>query len=165
MLKAFALLCTLAVLLLARETPAAEQRFVVTDLWVKDVVTGLIWSRDGNPASRTMSWDDAVDFVGMLNEQKYAGHADWRLPDLDELKKFLAAVKEAGGGYPFEGSTTVVSVLKRLGFTNALAGDYWSSTTSIYNDAETWYVNMKYGGKSTGNKSLYMYVWPVRWEE
>jgi hypothetical protein len=163
-LKVFALLCALSVLLLAGNT-LAEKRFVVTDQWVKDSVTGLIWSRDGNPAGRLLSWDDAVEFIRMLNEQNYAGHADWRLPDIDELKKFTVAVKEAAGVGSFVGDITVVSVLKRLGFHNVQSGDYWSSTTSIYNDAETWYLSMKYGGNSSGNRSLYMYAWPVRWEE
>jgi hypothetical protein len=161
----FTFLCVMAALLSAGVAQEARQRFVVTDLWVKDVETGLVWSRDANPSGRVMSWDDAVDFVGMLNEQKYAGHSDWKLPDIDELKKFLAAVKDAGGVDSFSGSTTVVSILKRIGFSNALAGDYWSSTKSIYNDTEAWYVNMKYGARSAGNTSLYMGVWPVRREE
>jgi hypothetical protein len=164
-IRVFALLCVLAALLLAGAAPAAEQRFVVTDQWVKDVATGLIWSRDANPAGRIMSWDDAVEFISMLNEQKYAGHADWKLPDIDELKKFTVAVKEAGDIDSFSGDITVASALKRVGFHNVQAGDYWSSTTSIYNATETWSMSMKYGGKTAGNKSLYMYVWPVRWEK
>jgi hypothetical protein len=166
-LYAFVLLCALTGALLARTAAAAEadQRFVATDLWVKDAVTGLMWSRDANPASRLMSWDDAVEFVVMLNEQKFAGHSDWKLPDIDELKKLVAAVKEAGAVDSFHGDVTVASVLKRLGFHNVQAGDYWSSTQSLYNDTEAWYMNMKYGVKAAGNKSLYMCAWPVRWEE
>lgn len=164
-IKTFAFLCVMAVLLAVGTAQAAGERFIVTDLWVKDVETGLVWSRDANPAGRLMSWDDAVEFIEMLNKKNYAGHADWKLPDLDEFKKFLVAIKETGGVDSFAGDITVVSILKRMGFYNVHAGDYWSSTTSMYNDTETWYVSMRYGGKTAGNKSLYMCVWPVRWEE
>lgn len=164
-IKVFAFLCVMAALLAAGTARAAGQRFIVTDLWVKDVETGLVWSRDANPAGRLMSWDDAVEFIGMLNKQNYAGHADWKLPDLDELKKFMAAIKETAGVDFFTENITPVSVLKRMGFYNVHAGDYWSSTTSMYNDTETWYADMRSGGKSSGSKSLYMGVWPVRWEK
>jgi hypothetical protein len=165
-LRAFALVIVLVVTMIwAGASRAATARFEVSDLTVLDEMTGLVWSRNANPAGWLMSWDDAVDYVRMLNEQKYAGRADWKLPDFDEFKKFLAAVKEAGGVDSFGGDTTVVSVLKRIGFHNVHAGDYWSSTTSMYNDSEVWYVNMMYGGKSAGNKALYMCVWPVRREK
>ncbi len=165
MVKLFAVSCVLAALYAAGSVRAAMPRFVVTDLWVKDVETGLMWSRDANPAGRLMSWDDASDYIAALNKQKYAGHDDWKLPDLDEFKKFLSAIKAAGRVKSVGGDITVVSILKRLGFHNVQAGDYWSSTKSIYNDTEVWFMNMQYGSRSTANPSLYMCVWPVRWEE
>ncbi len=160
-----AVLCALAVLLPSGFAPAAELRFVVSDLWVKDTETGLMWSRDGNPAGRLMSWDDAEEYIGTLNAQKYAGHNDWKLPDIDEMRKFVSAVREAASVNAFSGDVTVAWVLKRLGFYNVQADDYWTSTTSIYYDLEAWHQSMKYGGRAAGNKSLYLYAWPVRWEE
>ncbi len=158
-----ALLCVAGALLTSMAA-SAGQRFVATDLWVKDAKTGLWWSRHGNPAGTPLSWDDAVKFVGSLNMERYAGHADWRLPELNELKSFIVAVKEAGGVDSFSGNTTVDSVLTRLGFHDVQARDYWSSTMSIYNSTEAWCTSMMYGGSAARSISLYMYVWPVRWE-
>jgi hypothetical protein len=140
----------------------AGERLVAGDHWVKDVQTGLMWDRDGNAAGKLLSWDDAVDFIKMLNSRKFAGHSDWRMPDIDEIRKLADAAKETAGVSAFTGDTTIASVLNRLGFHDVQASDYWSSTISIYNDTEAWYMSMKSGNRSAANYTLYMYVLPVR---
>ena len=143
---------------------AATKRFVATDQTVKDVKTGLEWSRDANPAGRSLSWDAAADYVRMLNKQKYAGHADWRIPEIGELVKLWDAAKEAGGADALAGGD-FVTMLTGLGFLHVQDGDYWSSSASLYNESDAWFMSMKQGVKSSGNKSLYLSVWPVRFEK
>lgn len=110
-----------------------------------------------------MSWDDAHEYVALLNRQNYAEHSDWRLPDIDELRKFqIAATKARLAG--FCGSDAVVSRLCREGFRNVQAGNYWSGTTSMFYNVEAWFIDMTSGSLSAANKALYMYVWPVHTE-
>lgn len=64
--------------------------------WVKyindtavDTHTGLMWmTRDFRLIEKRPpeSWDEAVAWVARVNNQKLAGHADWRLPSVDELE-------------------------------------------------------------------------------
>lgn len=135
--------------------PAAKPRFLVSDMVVKDAVSGLVWTRNGNPAGHTLSWHDAIRFVSMLNKQNYGGHSDWRLPAINELKKLSSALREKGDAE---------SGLAQAGFYGVQAGDYWSSSSSIFNNREAFSINMLSGGELVSSKSLYMFVWPVRWE-
>jgi len=52
------------------------------DLVVTDATTGLVWQRGGS--GRVMPRDRAGAYVEGLNEDRFAGHADWRLPTLEE---------------------------------------------------------------------------------
>ena len=38
-----------------------------------------------------MDWDEAGEYVAELNEVKWAGHDDWRLPTVNELLTLLTA--------------------------------------------------------------------------
>ena len=157
------------VFLIALSSPpiskAAGQGFLVSDSFIRDLKTRLIWSRDANPAHCQMSWDDAVAYVKMLNEQKYAGRSDWRLPDLEEIKNLTDNARNVGSVATFTGDATVAPALLNVGFRNVEAGGYWTSSSSVFNETEAWYFSMTYGDKLVGSKSLYMYVWPVRWEK
>ncbi len=57
---------------------------------VTDNLTGLMWeklSRNGtiHEVSDTFDWTNAFVKIAMLNDAKFAGHADWRLPNQREL--------------------------------------------------------------------------------
>lgn len=65
---------------------AGEERFIFSDLTVIDKSTGLVWTKNANIAGKKMNWYKANDYIKQLNEQKYAGHSDWRLPTIKELQ-------------------------------------------------------------------------------
>jgi hypothetical protein len=153
----------ISVLVLNSEA-AQKKRFIVSDQFVKDNKTGLVWSRDANPAGQLLSWDSAADYIRILNAKHYEGHADWRMPEIDELVKLWDAAKEDGAADVMAGDTAA-TLLTRLGFQNVQDGEYWSSSENVYNESEAWYMSAKQGVKSSGNKSLYLSVWPVRFEK
>lgn len=163
-LKAVPLLFILALGLAtgAGAGPPAKPRLTVSGMTVKDNLTGLVWTRSGNPAGEMLSWYDALGFIRTLNEQKYAGYSDWKLPDIYEMKKLVTAVLEVQARAGKSGAP--VAALTSSGFLDVQTGDYWSSTTNMFNDVEAGFINMVSGDNSNGNKSLYMNVWPVRWE-
>ena len=139
---------------------AAVPRFVVSEQTVKDAETGLVWLRDGNNAGQKLSWDDAHEYIALLNGQNYAGHSDWRLPDLDELKKLQGAAKKARMA-DFACGSGAVSPLCSEGFINVQTGGYWSATTSMFYYTDAWFVEIATGSRATENKGIYMFVWPV----
>jgi hypothetical protein len=48
-----------------------------------------MWPKDGTRAGYysggTRTWNEAIDWASGLN---FAGHTDWRLPNINELKSF-----------------------------------------------------------------------------
>ncbi len=59
---------------------------------VNDHSTGLMWQQD-QPAER-FNWREAVAYVEKMNEEKFAGCDDWRLPTALELASLLTAKKK-----------------------------------------------------------------------
>ncbi len=53
---------------------------------VIDCATSLMWQTE---SSNQMKWRETKSFINILNQQKYAGFSDWRLPTLEELLSLL----------------------------------------------------------------------------
>ena len=51
---------------------------------ITDKATGLMWMK--NDSSKDMSWEDALSYAASLH---YAGHDDWRLPDVKQLQSIV----------------------------------------------------------------------------
>ena len=121
-----------------------------------DNLTGLIWSKDANPAGTIKTWQVALDYIKQLNSQNYLGHNDWRLPNINELKSLAN-----------HSQSSTATWLNSQGFSNAQSNYYWSSTTftfyGIYSHTfYAWDVDMSDGNARYFNKSYSNYVWPVR---
>jgi hypothetical protein len=54
---------------------------------ITDYATGLIWEKSGS--NDNMSYRQAQAYILGLNQMKFAGHNDWRLPTVDELTSLL----------------------------------------------------------------------------
>ena len=52
---------------------------------------------------KELSWDEAHDYAKEMNEKKFAGHSDWRLPTIHEASSLYDEEKLnkdfKGGGY------------------------------------------------------------------
>jgi hypothetical protein len=125
-------------------------RFERQDRVVLDRLTGLIWSRDANPAGYPLSWSEALDFVEETNRRATYGFSDWRLPNRRELRSLISHQTRRPAlptGHPFE---------------NVFAGWYWSSTSAAISPAHAWYVDMDGGRMFYGGKDQAFLLWPVR---
>jgi Protein of unknown function (DUF1566)/Viral BACON domain len=148
---------------------------------VKDNVTGLVWemknSKDGktdynNPhdADNTYTWydsnpatnggnagtpgagTDTEDFIKALNDARYGGYSDWRMPTIKELAYIV------NYSIPYPGPTIDTGY-----FPNTAASWYWSSTTYAYNTYnynkfDSNYVRAVRGGQS--GALGYSVIWP-----
>ena len=122
---------------------------------VTDNMTGLMWVKEphelgGNAAGQT--WDNAVDFCGSLT---FAGHSDWRLPNLLELYSLMDHGRSDPAlptGNPF----TVV----------ATSAHYWTSTSQagggVIPTQNAKSVLVQYATVSMSGKTTSYRVWPVR---
>ena len=142
---------------LAEREKRIKERFTFSDLTGLDNETKLMRTMDANLAGKKMTWDDAFKFVESLNQQKYSGYSDWRLPSKEELPTLVNFAK--GPGY----TNVINEFFKKIGFKNVQADDYWSSTTCAGSTGGAWVVHMGDGFVSSGIKASYDgYVWPVR---
>lgn len=110
---------------------------------VSDRQTGLMWASKSDDESlhdkdRKFPWTEAVTvFIASLNSDGgFAGHTDWRLPNINELRSIITSGKHA----PAMNSAFIIECVPgcRVEICNcATSGVYtWSSTT--YEDDHAW---------------------------
>ena len=120
----------------------------------------LQWS---GKASKTMKWNDAVNYCKNLNE---GGYTDWRLPNIDELRTLIKnhPGTQIGGSCPISEKKGKLAWRDRIsdcdirnGNNFSKLGDFswfWSSSTiSDYIDF-AWGVDFGHGYIYDGSKSL-----------
>jgi hypothetical protein len=113
---------------------------------VTDRLTGLMWAKAADLGG-DKTWNEAVDSCGAL---ELAGHADWRLPSINELESLVDCGRfepAVPSDHPFE---------------EVQDARYWSSTTYANDKGMAWFVDMTAGGLSFFNKWFSHFVWPVR---
>ncbi len=59
-----------------------KHEYELRDEVVFDKTTGLTWQQFGS--DEELTYAEAEDYVCSLNDQKFAGYTDWRLPTLEE---------------------------------------------------------------------------------
>ncbi|MCP4460472.1 MAG: DUF1566 domain-containing protein [Cytophagales bacterium] len=95
---------------------------------ITDSATGLMWMQDDN--GQGYDWEDALSYAEGF---EFAGHTDWRLPDVKELQSLLDYSRSP----ETTSSAAIDPIFDCTAITNE-GGDtdysyYWSSTTH-----ETW---------------------------
>lgn len=138
------------------------------DATITDLLTGLTWAKDAQvmnardpgydgdgDADGNVTWQHALDYVAKLNAEAFLGHADWRLPDIRELRSLASY-----------GAPDGASWLVEQGFEHVFAYGYWSSTTDQGHPADAWCLWLWSGqvmrhSKIDANGNFAM-VWPVR---
>lgn len=123
------------------------------DQTVTDNLTGLVWSKDANPAAKSKTWQGALDYIKTLNSTNYRGYSDWRLPNRKELMSLVN-----------RGQANNDSWLSSQGFrfSGVIWNDYWSSSSYAYSTINAWVVHLDGGFVSNDRKYNLYYVWPVR---
>ena len=146
-----------------------------SDGTITDNVTSLMWENlcDQDPpggtcptahdTDTTYSWVDAFTKVAAMNTANYAGHNDWRLPNVSELQ----SLADYGG----DGVDAAIDVKFRTGCTAPCsgtscsctqAGYYWTSTSYGPAPVNAWAVYFYDGRSYTNGKGGVFYVRAVR---
>ncbi len=102
------------------------------------------------------TWQEALDFVGCLNNRNYLGYHDWRLPNINDLSTLI--------GHSL-GSYNAIHLPENHPFLNVPAKPtYWSSTSKRDSNSQTFdhaYITNFIGGISDSKKNVSYNVWPV----
>lgn len=127
-----------------------KEKYTFADLTVFDIKTKLMWIKDANIGGEGKRWRDALKFIENLNEKKYAGYSDWRLPSKEDLLTLVNFAKEQGY------DANINEFFNKIGFKNVQAVNYWSATTNAD------IVFMGTGLVDAAIGPFYFDVWPVR---
>ncbi len=138
------------------ETPDNRYTIDATNGTVLDKQTGLMWSRCalGQTGSDCaggsiafFTWQDALSAAGASN---LAGHANWRLPNIEELRSIVA----------YHCASPSINL---NAFPNTLASLAWSSSPTGFDSNNTWGIGFTGGyGTSASRISTGVYVRLVR---
>lgn len=109
----------------AESTP---DRYIIEADIVTDTRTGLIWQR-GVPAGY-MTWENALTYCGSLT---LAGHSDWRLPSVRELRSLDD--NSVGGG-------SLVAHVDPIAFPNTPPSAFWTLSVYAPDANSAWLVNV-----------------------
>jgi hypothetical protein len=117
---------------------------------VADQLTGLMWSRNANLAAGLKSWQEALDYIALMNAGNTFGYSDWRLPNIDELMS-LVDLSQKNPALPINHPFMSVVITPPVdGYSFTPYAYYWSSTTLVSNPSSAWTVCMA-DGKITAN--------------
>lgn len=137
---------------------------------VTDLATSLMWEKisdDGtiHDKDRTFSWNDAFAVkIATLNSTSFAGHDDWRLPNVRELQSIVN----------YQNMNPAVSPVFHTGCVNdcaatgatpcscTMADNYWSSSTYVNTLHFAWHVLFNVGFVTANNKGFANHVRAVR---
>lgn len=111
-------------------------------LAVLDRASGLLWQRSGSPAA--MSLPNARNYIAQLNESRYAGYRDWRLPTLEEAMSLVEAPRQQANAQYLD---PLFDPKQR-----------WIWTADFFSPTDAWVVSFD-GGKclvSTVNRKIYV---------
>ena len=125
-------------------------KFIIKDGIATDTETGLTWLRfahgqrwgNGNVVgdAERFTWDDAMKIPDTFNQQGYAGHNDWRVPDVNELETLIDKIKGKEGNY------IDADVFPE----NAWL--FWSSSPNAGSSSNAWGVYFDSGGSNGSYK-------------
>lgn len=127
-----------------------DKRFDADGFGVIDRKTGLMWCRNAGVAEFPLTWKEGFVFAGQMNQEKYGGYGDWRLPNRRELFSLV--------------SHEVInpSLPRSHPFENVFPGYYWSASTCARLPVQAWYVHFGGARVYRGMKHAFNMVWPVR---
>lgn len=104
----------------------------------------------------TKRWDTQA--IPDCEALEYAGHTDWRLPNVKEL----ASIVNYGNWSPSIGEATVGTSGTGAPFLNTQSDNYWSSTTYAVSATSAWLVYFGSGSVNINSKTGSNYVRCVR---
>ena len=121
---------------------------------ITDNSTGLMWEKLGwdlgiHSQSVWYKWEEGFAKIITLNQSKFGGHSDWRMPNRFEMES-LYDLGEFSRSTTYAMVDPIFNTSCEQGCTPAhcscTGGTYWTSSTDEQNKASAWGVNFGSGG-------------------
>lgn len=120
---------------------------------VVDTQTGLMWTRNASLSELPMTWNEALNYIKVINDSELYGYSDWKLPNRKELFSLMSH------------ESMNPSLPRPHPFINVFTGYYWTSTSSARLPKQAWYIHLGGARVFLGIKDSSYMVWPVRLAE
>jgi hypothetical protein len=127
---------------------------------VVDTRKNLMWTRNASIFKNPVTYTNSNNLIEKINQERYAGYNDWRIPTREEFEALVTDGKEAGWGKHF--ARYIADFLTTCGFKNVQLGYYWTSTTSETTESRAFVANSWNGLIRPFEKTNYYFIWPVR---
>ena len=127
---------------------------------IHDVANVYHWGRDLFPGFGHGS-GNIFDWVDELNNQVFAGHTDWRVPNVQELQS-IVDYEGIGGSIAPAFNTGCIGGCTVLTCSCTALGVHWSSSTQALIPNLAWIVFFNNGGLENTNKVFNLSVRAVR---
>jgi hypothetical protein len=134
----------------AAAKPKVEKKPLIDngDGTITDPNTGLMWKKTDawNDTEKFYTWAQAPEYVDKINGEKFAGHADWRIPSKAEAASLVDKTKKNmdknGTEYPFdpifELGAAAVTWITECSEEKVVRFDYKIGAEFTYPPAEIW---------------------------
>lgn len=141
---------------------APTHSFVFLDQTALDQKTGVVWAKNANMPGKPLLWkadDNVYAFIKQMNEENFAGYADWRVPTREEMNQLIDYAKSLGYDKD-DFKTWPYQKLRQLGFTDVRDYGYWTATRK--SAEELWVADMAMGTVTPKTDTKPYFLWPVR---
>jgi hypothetical protein len=137
---------------------------------ITDQRTGLMWEKFSNDGSihdrdNNYTWTNAFTVkVGGLNSDAFAGHTDWRVPNVNELNSLVDfGQSEPAINAIFDGACPTGCTVLTCSCTDPFDG-CWTSTSALWDFDTTiaWQVDFSFGSNDVNGKTAGACVRAVR---
>ena len=137
---------------------------------ITDKVTGLMWEKkdDNNTdplhdMDTTYTWDNAfAGHVAGLNTAHFAGHTDWRLPNMKELQSIVDWEMVTPAVDPVFDTDCAASCTVLICSCTPASSGYWSSSTDAGTPTFAFGVGFNFGSVLNPGKGSSLFVRAVR---
>ena len=124
---------------------AISRYLVASDLTVSDTRTGMVWTKNAKQGGQRLNYYQASRQVDTMNETRFAGFDDWRMPSRMELKTLYTSAKAETEG------KNVFKVLQRY-FSDFQEQQYLTGETTYKNHRAA--ISFDFADSSANTKSL-----------